>query len=111
MRRKPLTLIEVVVVVAIIGLLAALAIPVMLNARSISQRNECIANLTRIESAKEMWALANNKTTGDAVTGDMAALVGNYLKTTPVCAGGGSYVLGPVGSKPQCSKSASGHVM
>jgi Tfp pilus assembly protein PilE len=110
MHRCRLTLIEMVLVVAIIGLLAAMAIPVMMNARSNSQRNECMSNLTRIENAKEMWALATNKTTGDVVTGGMDTLVNGYLKTAPVCSAGGTYILNPIGAKAQCTKSADGHV-
>lgn len=110
MRHNRLTLIEMVLVVAIIGLLAAMAIPVMMNARSNSQRNECISNLSRLENSKEMWALATNKTTGDAVTGGMDTLVNGYLKSTPTCAAGGTYVLNPIGTRVQCSKSADGHI-
>ena len=110
MRRNLLTLMEMVIVVAIIGLLAAMTIPVMMNARANSQRNECISNLTRIDNAKEMWALATNKTTGDVVTGGMDTLVNGYLKTAPSCAAGGTYILNPVGAWVQCTKSADGHV-
>jgi len=53
------TLVEIMIVVAIIGLLAAIAIPNFIKARSYSQVNACIANLKQIESAKSSWAMEN----------------------------------------------------
>ena len=65
--RKGFTLVEIMIVVAIIGLLAAIAIPSFIKARESSQTNACINNLRQIDAAKEQWALANKKVTGDAV--------------------------------------------
>ena len=56
------TLVEIMIVVAIIGLLAAIAIPNFLRARSTSQMNACINNLRQIDSAKQQWALEYGKT-------------------------------------------------
>ncbi len=53
------TLIEIMIVVAIIGLLAAIAIPSFVHARTNSQLNACIYNLRQIDSAKQNWALDN----------------------------------------------------
>src|SRR5665213_3729644 len=52
------TLVEIMVVVAVIGLLAAIAIPNMTRARATSQMNACINNLRQIDGAKQEWALA-----------------------------------------------------
>ena len=57
------------IVVAIIGLLAAIAIPNFVKARTSAQKNACIANMRQIEGAKEQWALENKKTEGAATTG------------------------------------------
>jgi prepilin-type N-terminal cleavage/methylation domain-containing protein len=113
MKRKNFTLVEIMIVVAIIGLLAAIAIPSFINARNTSRKNACINNLRQIDGAKEQWALANNKSSGDAVTNDFAALVGanGYIKATPVCASGGTYTVGNIGANPTCSKSADGHTL
>lgn len=113
MKRNQFTLVEIMIVVAIIGLLAAIAIPSFINARNTSRKNACINNLRQIDGAKEQWALANNKSSGDAVTNDFAALVGanGYIKATPVCASGGTYTVGNVGANPTCDKSADGHVL
>jgi prepilin-type N-terminal cleavage/methylation domain-containing protein len=56
------TLVEIMIVVAIIGLLAAIAIPNFVKARQNSQTNACINNLRQIDGAKQQWALENGKT-------------------------------------------------
>jgi len=57
--QKGFTLIEIMIVVAIIGLLAAIAIPSFVHARTNSQQNACINNLRQIDGAKQNWALDN----------------------------------------------------
>src|SRR6476660_6364399 len=51
------TLVEIMIVVAIIGLLAAIAIPNFARARTTSQQNACINNLRQLDGAKQTWAL------------------------------------------------------
>ncbi len=55
------TLVEIMIVVAIIGLLAAIAIPNFVHARTSSQTNACINNLRQIDSIKQQWALEKNQ--------------------------------------------------
>jgi prepilin-type N-terminal cleavage/methylation domain-containing protein len=101
-RKSGFTLVEIMIVVAIIGLLAAIAIPNFVRARAKAQINTCIANLKQIDGAKETWALENKKKTGDTVTwpGD---LVPQYIKTEPTCpSGSGAYVPGNIGTLPTC---------
>src|SRR5947208_12977542 len=67
-RQSGFTLVEIMIVVAIIGLLAAIAIPNFIKARTTSQKNACINNLRQVDGAIQQWALENKKAAGDAVT-------------------------------------------
>src|SRR5688500_982153 len=104
MRRSGFTLVEIMIVVAIIGLLAAIAIPNFVKARTASQRNACIANMKQVEGAKSTWALENKKTGAD-VPGD-ADLFGadKYIAKKPECPAGGNYTVGAVDAAPACDK-------
>ena len=68
-QKSGFTLVEIMIVVAIIGLLAAIAIPNFLKARSTSQQNACINNLRQIDGAIQQWALESKAKVTDPVTG------------------------------------------
>src|SRR5216110_3060333 len=92
-RKAGFTLVEIMIVVAIIGLLASIAIPNYVKARDDTQRNACINNLRQIDGASQTWALENKKTSGDPYT---LSVVKPYLKmdtsgNIPGCPAGGSY--------------------
>ncbi|MBI1290293.1 prepilin-type N-terminal cleavage/methylation domain-containing protein [bacterium] len=101
LRRHAFTLVEIMIVVAIIGILIAIAVPGFLKARETSRRNACLENQAKIEGAVDQWLLDNNLDGGDvAVFQDavLMRLVGPelYLRKTPVCPGGiQSYDIGP----------------
>ena len=59
MRVEGFTLTEIMIVVALIGLLAAIAVPNWVHARTTSQNNACINNLREICGATQQWALDN----------------------------------------------------
>jgi len=105
------TLVEIMIVVAIIGLLAAIAIPNFIKARATSQANGCINNLRQLDGAITAWALENGKSNGVTIGG--VDTVSNYVKLNsssviPGCPAGGTYSTYRVGDVPQvdCSLSA-----
>ena len=103
------TLVEIMIVVAIIGLLAAIAIPNFTKSRTRAQAQICMENLAKIESAKQVWSVENNKVDGD-IPGT-ADLIGPllYLKQMPACPAGGAYDFKSVGVTATCS--APGHTL
>ena len=76
--RSAFTLVEIMIVVAIIGLLAALAIPGFVKARKQSQGRRILNDVRQMDAAIDQWALENGKKDGDAIDTTSAT---SYLKT------------------------------
>src|SRR5437762_5882976 len=102
-RKSGFTLVEIMIVVAIIGLLAAIAIPNFVKARTASQRAACIANLKQIDGAKATWALENKKTGADLPTAADLYGAAKYIRDEPSCPGGGTYSINAVDARPTCT--------
>lgn len=104
MRRgeKGFTLIEIMIVVLIIGILLAIAVPNFVKARETSRAKSCVSNLKQIDSAKEQWAMDNKAAEGDTVSGTLWG-TGQYIKAEPECPSGGTYTIGVIGANPTCS--------
>ncbi len=95
------------IVVAIIGLLAAIAIPNFVRARTDSQRAVCIANLRTIDGAKNTWALEHKKTSSDVPAETDLFGASGYIRDRSSCPASGTYAFNAVDTKPTCT--VSGH--
>jgi prepilin-type N-terminal cleavage/methylation domain-containing protein len=108
--RAGFTLVEIMIVVAIIGMLAAIAIPNFMRARSRSQANACINNLRQIDGAINQWAMETGQADGTTL-GNVQTFSGyiklNSANSVPGCPANGTYSTFNVGSVPQISCSLS----
>ena len=90
------------VVVAIIGLLAAIAVPSFIKSRRTARQNACVNNLRQIDSAKEQAALTYKWQAGAQPS---TTVVNLYIKgaSTPECPSGGAYTYNYLGTNPTCN--------
>jgi hypothetical protein len=115
MRREPRTfaiiglaisILSMVMVLPAAGIMVAIAVPSFMRAREISRRNACQENLSKIDGAKQQWALENN-VQEDAAAPTWDDIVGSdkYLRMIPVCPSQGTYTVNPLTENPSCSMS------
>jgi prepilin-type N-terminal cleavage/methylation domain-containing protein len=118
-RKSAFTLVEIMIVVAIIGLLASIAIPNFIKARNSSQTNACVNNLRQIDAAKQQWALEQNQA---ATASPTAATIQPYLGhgaggSLPSCpldtsrTFATSYNINALNTAPTCIPGGTNHMM
>ena len=106
------TLVEIMIVVLIIGILLAIAIPNFVSARESSRAKACVGNLKQIDSATQQYCMDQKLNAANYGTGPtLASLVGTagYIRSTPVCPSNGAYTVATlITTTPQCSISGDG---
>lgn len=116
--KKGFTLVEIMIVVAIIALLTAIAIPAFLQYRADARRGLCINNLRLVDHAKEVLAIKFNWTTAQVIAASDAliwAVLDPYIDGTnvlscPDSTPGTHYVYGAVDTTPTCPAAAATHI-
>ncbi len=103
LRHDGFTLVEIMIVVAIIALLASVAIPNLVEARRKAQRVACQANLNAIHGAKATWSLEMRKSDADVPTDADLFGPGKTIRRKPLCPANGSYDLKAVSEEPTCT--------
>ncbi len=98
--KKAFTLIEILIVVAILGLVAALGIPSFIGSRGAAEDNMKEINVSAVNAAKEQWAIINNQASGAAVSwSDIEDFVGGGVTNlSDLDVGGDSITINAVGT-------------
>jgi prepilin-type N-terminal cleavage/methylation domain-containing protein len=105
MRRRAFTLIELVIVIAVIGVMTGIAVPVYSKTRVRTTETSCAKNRRVLQDAKVLWMIDNGKTYSDEIY--FKDLIPEYVAEPPVCPLGGTYELNGLTGEVTCSKHGS----
>jgi type II secretory pathway pseudopilin PulG len=107
------TLLEITIVVSLVGILVAIALPNLIRTRAAAAKSSCLNNLRQIDSAIQQWAFELKKNTDSPVS---YSDISPYLKDSVTCPSGGisfvdSYTISTVGGEPMCQRSPVSHLL
>jgi len=103
-KKSGFTLVEIMIVVLIIGILLAIAIPSFVQARESSRAKACVGNLKQIDSAKQQWAM--DQKAGSTASPVQSDLSPTYVRSWPTEPEGGTYTINSIAALPTCSVGA-----
>jgi len=110
--RRGFTLVEIMIVVAVMAILMSVALPNYLKSGKSTAKNACILNLRQIDGAMEQWAMNNNISAGTVPSASQDDEIYSYVDGgMPRCPSVGEYTIHAIGALPQvtCSREDEGH--
>ncbi len=109
-RARGFTLVEIMIVVAVIGIMMSIALPNFAKARATAQQKACIKNLALLDQTKQQWGFENKKqATAIPTVAQIQAYFGQ--NRMPVCPSRGTYRLQRLDRNPTCTRAALGHTL
>ena len=104
------TLVEIMIVVAVIGIMASIALPNFAKARSTAQQRACCKNLSVLDETKQQWGFeTKQQSTATPTIAQIRAYFGQ--SRMPICPARGTYRLRRLDRVPTCTLAALGHTL